>query len=403
LSRNRDFQALLASQGVSALGDAVSFTALPLLVLALTGSGLAMGIVGALQGIPDLGFGVLAGALADRTDRRRMMFLADVGRTCLTALIPLSVVFGGPTMLVVVLVAAPMSILRALFLAGYTASVPAVVGRSEIARANSILEGTYSFGYIIGPALAGLLSGLIGPGRTLAVDAVSFALSAAALAAMRVDLRAPTDRPRTSIVADVREGVQFILNHRLLRSMILFWGLVSVLTAPLVTALTVHVTRDLGDGDTILGLLLTAYGIGTAIGSFATARLSRGHVGPLLLGGTGALGAMFLVVSMMTSIAGLLGVALVAGAAQGVVLVTYITARTAHSPEQLLGRVGSTARVISLGLQPLGMLAGGALIDLTNGSMTIAVIGVSLLVLTGVFAPVSALRKGKVAPGSGPR
>ena len=85
LARNRDFRVLLSSQGVSALGDAVSFTALPLLVLALTGSGLAMGIVGALQTLPDLVFGMVAGALADRHDRKRMMFLADLGRAVLTA------------------------------------------------------------------------------------------------------------------------------------------------------------------------------------------------------------------------------------------------------------------------------------------------------------------------------
>ena len=73
---------LLSSQAVSALGDAVSFTALPLLVLALTGSGLAMGAVGALQTLPDLLFGMVAGALADRSDRKRMMFLADAGAPC---------------------------------------------------------------------------------------------------------------------------------------------------------------------------------------------------------------------------------------------------------------------------------------------------------------------------------
>ena len=128
LGQNRDFKVLLGSQGISALGDAVSFTALPLLVLALTGSGFAMGVVGALQTLPDLFLGMLVGALADRSDRKRMMFMADFGRAFLTALIPLSVFLGGPTMVVILIVAAPMSILRSFFLAGYTASVPALVG-----------------------------------------------------------------------------------------------------------------------------------------------------------------------------------------------------------------------------------------------------------------------------------
>lgn len=398
LGRNRDFKVLLTSQGVSALGDAVTFTALPLLVLALTGSGLAMGIVGALQTIPDLVFGMVAGALADRTDRRRMMLLADLGRAALTATIPLSVLLHGPTMVVVLIVAAPMSVLRSLFLAGYTASVPALVGRAQIARANSIFEAIYSLGYIVGPAVAGFLSALIGPGQTLAIDAVSFGLSGIALAAVRRDLRAPIDRPTTSIVADIREGIDFILAHRLLRSMILFWGLVAITAAPLVMALTVHITRDLGFEDTILGLVLTAYGIGTVVGSLATARLTRRRIWPFLIGGTAGTGALLLAMSATTAVPVMLALGAAAGVLQSMVLVTYLTARTAHSPDALLGRVGSTARTISLGLQPLGLLAGGALIDVTNGSATIAVMGVALLILSAAFAPVSALRTGTVSP-----
>lgn len=402
LARNRDFKVLLTSQGVSALGDAVTFTVLPLLVLALTGSGLMMGIVGALQTIPDLVFGMVAGALADRTDRRRMMLLADLGRAALTSLIPLSVVLHGPTMVVVLIVAAPMSILRTLFLAGYTASVPALVGRAQVARGNSIFEAIYAMGYIVGPALAGILSAAIGPGLTLAIDAVSFGVSGIALAAVRRDLRAPIDRPSSSIVADIREGIEFILGHPLLRTMILFWGLVAITTAPLVTALAVRITRDLGYEATVLGLTLTAYGIGTVAGALITARIPRRAVAPFLIGGTVTNGLALLVVANTSSESVLLGVAAVAGVAQSTVLVTYLTARTAHSPDVLLGRIGSTARTISLGLQPLGLLAGGALIDLTNGSTTIAIMGITLLVLGVAFSPVPALRRGLVVPAARP-
>ena len=400
LSKNHDFRVLLTSQGVSALGDAVSFTALPLLVLALTGSGLMMGIVGALSMLPDLFFGMIAGALADRSDRRRMMFLADLGRAALTALIPISVLLGGPTMAVILVVTAPMSILRAFFLAGYTASVPILVGRSQLARANSIFEAIYSFGFIIGPAFAGFLAATIGPGMTLAIDAVSFALSSLALAFMHRDLRAQIERPASSLVADIREGIEFIVHHPVLRPMILYWGLVSITTAPLVAALTVHVTRDLGQDATVLGLVLTAYGIGTVIGALLTARASRHAVAPFLLGGTLTTGVLLTVVARVEQIPLLLGAASIAGIAQSVVLVTYLTARSNLSPDALLGRVGSTARTISLGLQPIGMLAGGALIDLTDGSTTIAVMGLILIGLTLAFAPVGALRRASVLPSA---
>jgi MFS family permease len=165
LSRNRDFKVLLVSQGISALGDAVSFTALPLLVLALTGSGLAMGVVGALQTLPILLFGLVAGAIADRSDRKRMMFLADLGRCVLTALIPLSVWLGGPTMTVIVLVAAPISILRSFFLASYTASIPTLVGRSQVGDANAVFEAVYTIGLSSGPPSPGSSQRPSGRGR----------------------------------------------------------------------------------------------------------------------------------------------------------------------------------------------------------------------------------------------
>jgi MFS family permease len=394
LSANHDFKVLLSTQGVSAIGDAVSFTALPLLVLALTGSGFAMGIVGALQTLPDLFFGMVAGALADRSDRKRMMLLADLGRAVLTALIPISVALHGPTMAVILLVAAPTSMLRAFFLAGYTSSMPGLVGRSQIGRANSYFEAIYSTGYIVGPAIAGVLASTIGPGPTLAIDAVSFGLSGLGLAFVRRDLVAPIDRPRRRLLTEIREGIDFIVGHPTLRSAILFWGATSILTAPLVTALAVRITRDLGYEPAILGILLTAYGVGTVIGSLLTARgATRRHVAVVLLGGNVVTGIVLFVVALTAQIPVLIGVAFVAGIAQSMVLVTYITLRAANSPDELLGRIGSTGRTISLGLQPLGLLAGGALIDLTSGSTTIALMGVAVAAVSLVFLPVGALRR----------
>jgi MFS family permease len=399
LAQNRDFRVLLTSQGISSLGDGVSFAALPLLVLALTGSGFAMGIVGALQTLPDLFLGMVAGAIADRSDRKRMMFLADLGRAGLTALIPISVALGGPTMAVILLVAAPTSILRSFFLAGYTASVPALVGRSQVGRANSYFEAIYSAGYIVGPAIAGVLAATIGPGPTLAIDALSFAVSALGLLFVRRDLRAPVDRPRRRLLTEIREGIDFIAANPTLRTVILFWGATSILLAPLVTALAVHVTRDLGQPASVLGLILASYGVGTVFGSLLTARrIGRGRVAEILLGGNLVIGLALVVVATTAAIPLQVAAAFVAGIAQSMVLVTYITLRTAYSPDDLLGRIGSTARSISLGLQPVGLLVGGALIDLTSGSATIAIVGVAVATISLVFAPIAAMRHATVMP-----
>lgn len=383
---------MLVSQGASAIGDAVSFTALPLLVFALTGSGLVMGIVGALQTLPDLLFGMVAGALADRGDRKRMMFLADLGRAALTALIPISVLLGGPTIAVILLVSAPLSLLRTFFLAAYTASVPTLVGRSQITQANSYFEAIYSTGYIVGPAAAGILSSTIGPGPTLAIDAATFALSGIGLMFIRRDLRAPLDRPRGTLREEIGEGIRFISGHGVLRAAILFWGILSVTTAPLVAALTVHITRDLGFEDAILGFVLAAYGGGTVLSALVTARIPRRPVAPFLLGGTVITGGLLLAAAWASSVPLLLAVSALAGVSQSAVFLTYISLRTVLSPDALMGRIGSTARTLSLGMQPIGLLAGGILIDTTSGSTTIALMGAVLIVMSIAFMAIADLR-----------
>ena len=238
LRRNRDFLTLLVSQSVSVVGDAVSATAMPLLILALTGSGLVMGIVGAVSTAADFLMGTIAGALADRGDRKRMMFVSDLGRAILTALIPISVFLHGPTMAVILLVAGPLAIFRAFFRAGYLSSMPSLVGRSQLARGNGIVETAFSAAFIVGPALAGLLVTVIGPGETLAIDAASYAISSIGLVLIGRDLKAPADRRPSRVVDDIREGIVYVVRHPVLRTVILLFATSSAVLTPVAAAMT---------------------------------------------------------------------------------------------------------------------------------------------------------------------
>jgi predicted MFS family arabinose efflux permease len=292
-----------------------------------------------------------------------------------------------------------MSVLRSFFLAGYTSSIPALVGRSQIGRANSYFEAIYSTGYIVGPAIAGILATTIGPGQTLAIDAVSFALSGLGLIFVHRDLRAPVDRVHGPILAEIRVGITYIRQDPVLRSAILFWGSISIVFAPLVTALAVHITRDLHEEPAVLGLVLAAYGLGTVVGALLMARRgAHGRVAPVLLGGSFVIAVGLILLAITSEVPVMLAIAVVAGVSQSLVLLTYITLRTVYSPDELLGRIGSTARVVSLGLQPIGLLVGGALIDLTSGSTVLAIMGVTVAAVILAFLPVRALRTATLQP-----
>ena len=267
LRRNRDFLIVLFGQGISSFGDAISNTALPILVLALTGSGFAMGVVGVLTTLPDLIVGLPAGAYADRWDRRKMMLWSDLGRAVLTAMVPISVAIGGPTIAVILLVTFPLNVLRVLWLAAYTAAVPGLVGREQVPRASAIFEAVFNVGWIVGPALAGLL---VRDHRTRARRSPSTPSRSAsppiALLFVRRPLRAEARAEPTHILEDVREGIRFVAHQPTLRAVLALWTTTSVVTAGFTAVLIYYITVDRGLGEAVVGLVLSAWALGSLFG-----------------------------------------------------------------------------------------------------------------------------------------
>jgi MFS transporter, ENTS family, enterobactin (siderophore) exporter len=386
LWQNREFRIVLLGQAISALGDAITLTVLPLLVVALTGSGIAMGIVGVLQLLPDLLLGLPAGALADRWDRRRMIIVADLGRALLTALIPLSVMLGWPTMSVILLVTFPINTLRVLFLAAWTAVMPSIVGRDQVGRASGFAEAIFSGSYIIGPAIAGLLVTVLGPGPTLALDAASFLVSAASLALIRRPLRADRSGVESHLLADIREGVAYVARQPVLRVIVSFWTIVSVATTPIVPVTIFYLTIDRAQGPGTVGLVLSAYGLGSLVGALAATRFSRGRLGRVML--VANVGSAVLLVGFAASSQPVIqaAFAIVAGIAGALVFVPYLTLRSTIPPDRLMGRVGSSARTISVGLAPIGTLLAGLSLDAVGGQVTLLVIAVVLAVASAGFS-----------------
>src|SRR4051794_28699688 len=382
---------------MASLGGAVAVTAMPLLVLQLTGSGLAMGIVGVLGTLPDLIFGLPSGVLADRMDRRRLMLLSDVARAALTALIPLSVLLGLPTMGVILLVTFPINVFRVMFMAGWTGATPNLVSRRRLGQAVSAVESLVSLSFIAGPAVAGILVGLIGAGPTLAVDAVKLALSAASLLLIRRPFQGERPPERAGIVAEMREGMAFIATHPVLRLAVGVWTAVGIVIAGMVAAVTFAITKDRGMGSAELGFLLSVYGVGNLAGAFTGGRFTHGRLAPPLLGGylIQGLGTIALGLPLATPLPLLLAAGAVAGFGSGLTVVSYLTYRASITPDRLLSRVGSTARTISIGLQPIGLFIAGFLLDTIGGNETIVVIGVGIVVLAGLFALAPSLREAR--------
>jgi predicted MFS family arabinose efflux permease len=308
-------------------------------------------------------------------------------------------------MAVIILVAGPLAILRGFFRAGYLSSMPNLVGRSQLARGNGILETAYSAAFIIGPAVAGFLVTVIGPGPTLAVDAASFAVSALGLFLIRRDLKAPSDRPTSRIVDDIREGIVFVARHRVLRTVILLFGTTSMVLASVGTAMTFRIVRDLGESPAAFGLTLTGLGIGTLVGALFATRLGHAtNVARVLVVAMVVMGAPLIGAAAVGSLPAIVALTALSGAGEAAVTVVYISVRAANSPDELAGRIASTARVMALGLMPIGNLVGGVLIDAVGGTATLAILGIAMCVLALGFSQSPTLRRASLAPsGIDPR
>jgi MFS family permease len=228
LWKNRNFRALLTAQTLSAFGDAFSYVAVPLLILHTTGSVLQMGVVTGLVGAASMLTGVFAGVIADRFDRRALLRICDVARCLIFASIP--VVWAvGPQLWFLYLVLPLASAFSTVFQVAYVSLVPSLVPADQITAANGRLYGSYSTTYLIGPALAGVVSSRFGPSVAIAVDAASFALSALGIGFIRPTPAgddAPAAEPHHA-AGTFLAGAQFVWRHPVLRPLT---ALLAVLT-----------------------------------------------------------------------------------------------------------------------------------------------------------------------------
>lgn len=385
LLRDRDFLLFAGGQGASTLGDALSKTALPLLVLALTGSGLHMGVIAMLSALPIVVLGLPAGAWADRFDRRRMMLWSDVGRTLLVGAVPLAVVLGVPVLPVLYAIAVPVGVLYAVFEAACLSCVPSLVGRDRLGEANSLLSIGNALGYIAGPALAGVLVTGIGGAGTLGVDALTFAVSAATLMLIRRPLQTVREHAPAPMRRQVLEGFRFIAGHRLLRAALFYWAAVTFFTSPIIICATYFIREDLGWSPGVLGTIIAVYAVGAILGAVLASRIKEGSVA-LMCAGTVLGSVALLVLSGTESLPLALGVVLIAGGGESLSAIVYSTLRARLIPDELLGRVTTTAQVAAFSLKPLSVLVAGIALEATSGSVTLAVIALSCIAISLAFA-----------------
>lgn len=175
LWRDRAFVLFWLAGAVSVAGSVITAVVLPILVFQLTGSALNTALLSSLTVVPYLLFGLLAGALADRVPRRRLMVGADVLNALLLASVPIAAALGVPSLAQLYLVAFLSATLFVWFDAANFGALPTLVGKERVLEANSLVWGTGTVLGIAIPPVGALLATTLGAPLTLGFDALSYA------------------------------------------------------------------------------------------------------------------------------------------------------------------------------------------------------------------------------------
>ncbi|WP_367127146.1 MFS transporter [Saccharothrix sp. HUAS TT1] len=350
------FRRLWVAGFVSEVGDWVLLVALPVYVYQRTGSAAATATTFVVALLPSLALAPLAGVLADRWDRRKLMLLVSLAQA--VALLPL---LTGDLVLVNVVTAVQAG-LAALFEPAKNALLPTLVPREQVPAANGLVGLNANLARLVGASLGGLLLGGAGlPGVVLA-DVASFLLAAVLLAALRTeDPERAAGKPAWRAWLD---GLREIRGP--LRPLLAVVGLTAVGQGLFMVLFVVFVTERLGGGAAEVGLLRGVQAVGGLVGGLLVGALARRFTPGGLFGWAlvafGAVAALgWNAPHVTTASAFFLGVFAVAGLPAVVIGAGMMSLLQLHAADEVRGRVMATFLSLFDAGQALGMVLAGAL------------------------------------------
>jgi len=359
-----DFELLWGGQTIRYLGNEITRLALPVMAIVGLGATTAeVGILGALVYLPFLVIGLPAGVWATGRDRRRLLILADLGRSGIILALLLAFATGVVTLAILWVAALGIGCFAVMFEVAFAAYPPSLVPRTRLLGANARLEASGSAARLIGPAIGGAVLASIGIVGALLLDAVTFLVSVASILGIRT--REHSERtPAQGSLGQLLDGLRYVRRDAVLWPLIIAAAVFAILDAATWTVLPLVLLRDLGHSPLDLGVVLGFAGGGLVAGNALAGRLSSKHRAHLLLvAGAGLAVAGHLVMAMAAAwnaLPLLTGAALAAGIGEGAFAVPYITLRQV-TPPALLTRVAAIFRASVWGAIPAGGLLVAAL------------------------------------------
>ena len=349
--RIRNFRLFFVGQGISQVGNWMTMVAQSLLVLSLTDSGVALGLLAAAQFGPILVLGPWAGLVADRSDKRRLLIVVQ-SLAMLQSFLLAVVAFTGAPVWTIYAVALFGGLTVAFDNPARRAFVVEMVPETDVPNAVSLNSAVMTSSRVVGPALAGLLITTAGYGWAFLLDGVSYIAVIVSFWMMRTgELRPSPPAARTK--GQIREGFRYVRRMPELFVPLVMMGVVGTLAFNFNTVMPLFVTRDLDGTDAIFTILFSVVSVGSLVGALIAARrtdVSVWNVGTASLG----FGASLALLAVVPN----LGVALPVGLLLGLCSITFLTMSTAivqlRAAPEMRGRVLALQAMLFLGSTPIG-------------------------------------------------
>jgi len=359
--RNPDYLRYVGAVTVSNLGSASSGLALPLLALALGASVGQVGLLITCGLVAEMAARLPAGQLADQLDRRWLMLGADLARLAAFSTIPLVWLFGRPSYALLLFVCVAEGVCGAIFTPAASAAMRDIVAEDdELAGAISKIQAGYATVALVGPALGGWLFS-IGPSLPFAVDAVSYAVSAALL--LRLKTPPPARLPESQRDRRFTAGWRWLATQPDLLSIVLFGAVLNLASGAAYITLVLGL-RERGMASTTVGVVVACGGGGALVGALLAPRLIRVMSNKVLLFAVGSAWtagmAAFIGAPPVVVIAAVFGALLTISPASGVLMGKSILSLV---PRDLLGRVRTAIDTVLFGIAVLAPLLAGVSIE----------------------------------------
>ncbi len=360
---------------VSSIGDWIYRLAIPVLVLKITGSATSTALAYAIEFIPYIVIGLVAGVIADRFDRRRVMILCDLASGVLALAVTALALLDRPPLAAIYLCAFLLACVRPFYFPAFQGFLVDVVPERRLARVNSWTQTVDSALGFIGPVAGIAFVAALGVSLSALVNALSFGASALLIAAIaHTPARAGEPTTAARIAKDFADGLRAV---RAMRAVL--WGTVlmalSNLAAWTIEGSLFYLVLEVEEKPkVVLGLVLGAQGLGAVVGGVLAPRLTdRYRLGPLLAFGMGLSGATMVLPALVPTWWAVLIAWGVEGVATSLVIVSWFTARQKVVPSAVIGRVVSVSRAAAYATIPLGAVLGGWLVSGASPTRTLFV------------------------------